>query len=321
MCYTARMPAVVAVDFGGTSTRAAYYPNAEPPATAQHKLPTPSEHGPDAVLDRIVQAIEAVLPPGTRAERIGVGAPGPLNPYRGLVLDAPNLPGLVNMPLRDRLSERFGCPVVIGNDANLAALGELRYGAGRGAKHLLYLTIGTGIGGGVIADGRLLLGKSGLAAELGHMQACADGERCGCGQIGHLEAIASGPSIARAARKRLLTGEPSSMSRLPGSPDSITTNDIGLAALQGDPLARSVLEDAGRAIGRHLASLVHAFDPEVIVLGGGVSLIGPLFFEPIERALRVHVMHPAYLDGLRLVPAELGDEAGLIGSMILAREL
>jgi glucokinase len=149
-----------------------------------------------------------VLPPGTRPERIGVGAPGPLNPYRGLVLDAPNLPGLVNMPLRDRLSERFGCPVVIGNDANLAALGELRYGAGRGAKHLLYLTIGTGIGGGVIADGRLLLGKYGLAAELGHMQAHADGAlrmRSSATWV-----IASGLDRPR-RRKRLLSGEPSSM--------------------------------------------------------------------------------------------------------------
>lgn len=315
------MPAVVAVDLGGTNTRAAYYAHAEPPAQAQHKLPTPSEHGPEAVLDRISQAIEAVLPSGTRPERIGVGAPGPLDPYRGIVLDAPNIPGWVNMPLRARLSERFGCPVAIGNDANLAALGELRYGAGRGAMHLLYLTIGTGIGGGVIVDGHLLLGKRGLAAELGHMQAHTDIERCGCGQIGHLEAIASGPAIARAARRRLLDGESSILSQLPDSPEAVTANDIGRVALQGDALARSVLEDAGHAIGRHLASLVHAFDPEVIVLGGGVSLIGPLFLESVERALRLHVMHPAYLDGLRLVPAELGDEAGLIGSMILAREL
>jgi glucokinase len=315
------MPAIVAIDLGGTSTRAAFYANAEPPAQAQHKLPTPSARGADAVLDRIAQAIEAVLPPGTRPDRIGVGAPGPLDPYRGVVIDTPNVAGMVNMPLRDRIAERFACPVALGNDANLAALGELRYGAGRGAKHLLYLTIGTGIGGGVIVDGRLLLGKRGLAAELGHMQVTTTGERCGCGQIGHLEAIASGPAIARTARQRLLSGEPSSMNLLPGSPDSLTTNDIGRAALQGDPLARSVLEEAGRAIGSALASLVHAFDPEVIVLGGGVSLIGPLFFEPIERSMRLHVMHPAYLEGLRLVPAELGDEAGLIGAMILAREL
>jgi glucokinase len=315
------MPAIVAIDLGGTSTRAAYYANAEPPAQAQHKLPTPSELGPEAVLDCIAQAIEDVLPTRTRPDRIGIGAPGPLDPYRGVILDTPNLVGMVNMPLRDRIAARFGCPVALGNDANLAALGELRYGAGRGARHLLYLTIGTGIGGGVIVEGQLLLGKRGLGAELGHMQVIASGDPCGCGQVGHLEAIASGPAIARAARQRLLSGESSSMSQLPGSPDSVTASDIGRAALQGDPLARSVIEQAGQAIGRHLASLVHAFDPEVIVLGGGVSLIGPLFFEPIERTLRLHVMHPAYLEGLRLVPAELGDEAGLIGAMILAREL
>jgi glucokinase len=315
------MPAVVAVDLGGTSTRAAYYPRGEPPAQAQHKLPTPSGVGAEAILDCIVQAIETVLPMGKRPERIGVGAPGPLDPYRGIVLDAPNLSGWINFPLRDRLRDRYGCPVAVGNDANLAALAELAFGAGRGAKHLIYLTISTGIGGGVISDGKLLLGKRGLAAELGHMIARADGARCGCGQYGHLEAIAAGPAIARAARERLQSGEPSSLLSLPGSPESITAQDVGRAALQGDPLARSVLEDAGLAIGRHLASLVHAFDPEVIVLGGGVSMIGALFFEPIERALRQHVMHPAYLDGLRLAPAELGDEAGLIGAMILARDL
>ena len=315
------MPAVVAVDLGGTSTRAAFYPRGEPPAQSQHKLPTPNGHGAEAILDCIGQAIEAVLPEGKRPERIGVGAPGPLDPYRGIVLDAPNLSGWIDFPLRDRLRDRYGCPVAIGNDANLAALGELSYGAGRGAKHLLYLTIGTGIGGGVISDGKLLLGKRGLAAELGHMNAHADGARCGCGQYSHLEAIAAGPAIARDARQRLQSGEPSSLLSLPGNLASITAQDVGRAALQGDPLARSVLEDAGLAIGRHLASLVHAFDPEVIVLGGGVSMIGPLFFEPIERALRQHVMHPAYLEGLRLAPAELGDDAGLIGAMILARDL
>ncbi len=315
------MPAVVAVDLGGTSTRAAYYTHAEPPAQAQHKIPTPSGQGAESVLDRIVQAIEAVLPGGTRPERIGVGAPGPLDPYRGIVLDAPNISGWFDFPLRDRLREFFGCPVALGNDANLAALGEMEYGAGRGARNLLYLTIGTGIGGGVISEGRLLLGKRGLAAELGHMQSQDSSVRCGCGQYGHLEAVAAGPAIARAARRRLMEGEPSALRRLKGAPEAVTTQDVGRAALQGDALARSVLEEAGSAIGRHLASLVHAFDPEVIVLGGGVSLIGPLFFEPIERALRTHIMHPAYLEGLRLAPAELGDEAGLIGAMILARDL
>lgn len=273
------------------------------------------------MLDCISQAIEAVLPSGERPERIGVGAPGPLDPYRGIVLDTPNLHGLVDFPLRDRLRERYGCPVAMGNDANLAALGEQTYGAGRGVKHLLFLTISTGIGGGVICDGQVLLGKRGLAAELGHMHAHADGARCGCGQYGHLEAIASGPAIARAARQRLQAGEASSLLGLPGSPESITAHDVGGAARLGDPLARSVVEGAGLAIGRHLASLVHAFDPELIVLGGGVAMIGPLFFEPIERALRQHIMHPAYLDGLRLAPAELGDDAGLAGAMILAREL
>lgn len=309
------------MDLGGTSTRAAFYSHADPPAQAQDKLPTPSGRGAEPILECIVQAIDAVLPAGQRPDRIGVGAPGPLDHLRGVVLDAPNLTGWVDFPLRDRLHAVYGCPVAVGNDANLAALGELRYGAGRGARDLLYLTIGTGIGGGVIADGRLMLGKRGLAAELGHMDAHGQAGVCGCGQDGHLEAVASGPAIARLAQRRLQAGEPSSLRSMPGAPEAITAHDVGRAALQGDALARSVLEQSGELIGRHLASLVHAFNPEVIVLGGGVSLIGPLLSDPIERALRAHIMHPAYLEGLRLAPAELGDEAGLIGAMILAREL
>lgn len=311
------MPDLIAVDLGGTSIRAARFDPAGPPALAQVKTPTQASEGPEAVVRRIIEAVEKVLPAGASDVRIGVGAPGPLDPRRGIIIDAPNLPGWKNLPLRDMLQERLRFPVVIGNDANLAALGEWRYGAGRGAQDLLYLTISTGIGGGVIIDGQLLVGHNGLAAELGHMTVDPDGPLCGCGQRGHLEALASGPAIARRAQELIAQGHPSSLAqhRLP-----LTAEAVGDAARSGDPLARRVLQEAGEAIGLHLASLAHAFNPEIIILGGGVMNIGRLVLDPIERSFHSHILHPAYLEGLRLVPAALGDDVGLIGAMVLARE-
>ena len=314
------MPTVVAVDLGGTNIRAAIFPTAEAKPTAIARAPTLAAEGPEAVIDRIIAAIQEVASGIEGGMRIGLGAPGPLDPKRGLVIEAPNLPGWVNIPLRDRLEQHFECPVALGNDANLAGLGEWRHGAGRGAHNLLYLTLSTGIGGGVIVDNRLLVGAHGLAAELGHMTVRPDGPLCGCGQRGHLEAVASGPAIARRARERLAAGEASALRAALDRDRDITAEDVGRAALAGDPLAIAVVAEAGAAIGTHLANLLHVFNPEVIVLGGGVSQIGAPLFGPIEQALRENVMHPAYLEGLRLERAALGDDAGLIGAMVLARE-
>ncbi len=250
-----------------------------------------------------------------------MGVPAFLDPREGVVFEAPNLPGWKDVPLQRLLSDHLGCPVALGNDANLAALGEWKHGAGAGTNNLIYLTISTGIGGGIITDGRLLLGARGLAAELGHMAVQRESEPCGCGQVGHIEAIAAGPAIARRARALILEGAESALAEKVKQGRDLTAKDVGSAAQAEDRLARSVIEEAARTIGRHLASLVHALNPEVIVLGGGVSQTGRLLFEPLVDAMRSHVMNPAYLDGLRVVPAGLGDDAGLVGAMVLAREI
>ena len=311
------MPDLIAVDLGGTNIRVARFAAPEPPPIAIQKTPTLAAEGPEAVVGRMIALIEQMTRDSGGPLRIGVGAPGPLDPGRGVVLEAPNLPGWIDFPLRDRLAGHFGCPVAVGNDANLAALGEWRFGAGRGARHMLYLTVGTGIGGGVIIDGRLLLGARGLGGELGHMTVDPNGPPCACGARGHLEAMACGPAIARAAAQRLAAGEASSLRDLP---PPLTAEAIGRAAVEGDALARQVVAQAGQAIGLHLANLAHAFDPQVIVLGGGVSLIGPPLFEPLERALRAHILHQHYLEGLAVLPAALGDDAGLVGAMVLASD-
>jgi glucokinase len=321
LCYTAAMLNVVAVDLGGTNLRAAYFPDDDPRPHSQTKTPTKAYEGPEAVVARIVRSIEELAPADRRELRIGVGVPGPLDPVAGVVFETPNLPGWLNVPLKQLLQDHCQAAVVIGNDANVAALGEWRHGAARGANDVLYLTISTGIGGGVITGGRLLLGVKGLAGELGHMLVDPDGAVCGCGQRGHLEAEAAGPAIARKFRERLAAGESSELTNRLNASAEISAADVGRAAEAGDPLARSVIEDAAQIIGRQLASLVHAFNPQVIVVGGGVSTLGPLLFEPMERALRNGIMHPAYLTDLKIVPAALGDDAGLIGAMVLAREI
>jgi glucokinase len=301
--------------------RAALFNQDSPEPVRHKKIPTKAADGPDAVIRRMIKSIEAVLPKSTKGLRIGVGTPGPVDPYQGVILEAPNLPGWRDVPLQARLESHFECPVRLGNDGNVAALGEWRFGAGERSDPMIYLTVSTGIGGGVILGGEILLGKQGLAAEFGHMTIDPNGPMCGCGHRGHLEAIAAGPAIARDARARLEAGEPSSLQALRESGTGITAVQVGQAANEGDPLALDLVQKAGGVVGLALANLLHIFNAQTIVLGGGVSMIGPAFFEPVEASLREHILHPAYLIGVDLRPAALGDDAGLVGAMALAASI
>jgi glucokinase len=314
------MSSILAVDFGGTNIRVARFENEQPPSQASSKTPTKADEGPEAVLQRLKDSIARLLPSERSTVRIGIGAPGPLDPFEGVVLSAPNLPGWVDIPLQKIIEDEFGVPVSLGNDANIAALGEWKFGAGRGTDNLVYLTISTGIGGGVIADGRLLVGSRGLAAELGHMTVDPQGPLCGCGQRGHIEAIAAGPAVARRAIAELERGTASSLREIYEHGGEISAADVGSAAIAGDEMAADIVRETGRYLGAHLANLAHAFNPEIFVLGGGVSQIGPMLFDAIDQALREHVMDPAYLDGLAISPAHLGDDAGLVGAMVLASQ-
>lgn len=309
---------LIAVDLGGTNTRVALFEGNTPDPQQLNKVPTEAQEGPEAVINRIINAIETTLPVEGADLKIGVGAPGPLDPRKGIVFEAPNLPGWENIPLQQRLASHFGCPVGIGNDANLAALGEWCHGAGQGADNVIYLTISTGIGGGIITDGHLLLGAHGLGAELGHIVVQPGGPLCGCGRRGHLEAVASGTAIARRAAERLAEGDESTLQSLGGQ---VTAVDVGQAAQDGDALALEVIQEAAGFIGVALADFAHTFNPEVFVLGGGVSQLGDLLFDPIRRSLKASIMHRIYLEGLRITPAALGDDSGLVGAMVLAAGL
>ena len=306
------MSHTVAVDIGGTHIRAAVYrPDSITPIAHQRTRSLANEPG---VYDRLEQAVESVWPGGD-VKAIGIASPGPLDPHTGTILATPNIPEWKNFPLASRLSARFGVPVYLDNDANMAGLAEWQFGAGKGHENLVYLTISTGIGGGVITQGCLLQGFHGMGGELGHMLIDPNGPLCGCGHRGHVESFCSGPSIARYVAEQLADGQKSSLQ----SEAVITAAQVGEAARAGDALAISAFERAGHYLGIAVANYLAIFDPSILIFGGGVSQVGELLFKPFKESLRKHTFHPHYLDNLVITKAALGDDAGLLGALALAK--
>ena len=305
----------IAIDLGGTRVRAARC-RADGTIEARAEQLTHSEDGLEAVLGRIAEMTRQVWPAAPPVA-IGVGAPGPLDPFTGVIYGAPNLPAFAGLPLRDWLRERFGVPVYVGNDANVAALAEWRYGAARGHHHVVYLTISTGIGGGVIIDDRLLLGANGLAGELGHMSIDYNGRPDKCGNLGCLEALASGPAIRRRAIERLEAGEASALPHVVGGDLSqVSVERLHAVAEAGDALANSVIDDAAAAIGFGVVSFLHIFNPSIVVIGGGVTHLGGRLFDPLRAVVDRHVMDRRFL--APIVEASLKENVGLLGGLALA---
>lgn len=313
LCYTLNMTTHIAVDVGGTQLRAALYRSDSIQPEKANRISTRDEKA--LPLQRLVAVIDSVWPSNEDVAAIGVAAPGPLNPFKGIIYKTPNISGWENLPLVDRLQKEFGVPVLLGNDANLAALGEWQFGAGRGHHHLIYMTVSTGIGTGIIDDDRLLLGVRGLAAELGHVTVLPGGPVCGCGLKGHLEAVASGTGIASWAKEQLAAGVPSKLNRL----SNVTARHVAETARMGDQLAMDAMNRAGEFIGHALADFLHILNPSIIIIGGGVSLSWDLLEGPLRSSLQRNVMSPQYLEDLIITTADLGDDAGLIGALVLAR--
>ena len=227
------------------------------------------------------------------------------------------------MPLRDVIKSRFGVPVYLGNDANVAALAEWKFGAAQGHQDVIYLTISTGIGGGIISGGHLITGARGFGGELGHTIAVyPNGHKCGCGQYGCLETVANGPALARRAVERIRDGVRSRIPSLaPGGLATVTAEIVGRAALEGDRLAQEVVVEAGTHLGRGIASFMHIFNPSIVVLGGGVSKIGDLLFDAVRASVKEHTWAEAFWKNCPIVPAALGEEVGLLGALALAVEM
>jgi glucokinase len=272
------------------------------------------------VIDRIVRMIDTVIAEtiaetGARRDDmigIGVGAPGPLDRERGIVVTTPNL-GWTNFPLRDVIAERTRLPVRIDNDANCATLGEWWLGAAKGAHNVIGMTIGTGIGGGVIIGGRLYHGSSDVAGEIGHATIDITGRRCKCGNYGCLEAYASGPSIADRAREAL-TGDDCLMVRMAGGdPSRITAATVYEAAKRGDDTALDVVRETSRFLGAGVANLLNIFNPDVVVICGGVTQAGETLFAPLRREVVKRAFKPA-VEACEIVPGVLV-AAGVVGAV------
>ncbi len=313
------MTAFVGVDLGGTRLRVAVA-NARGELRAVVRRPTEAAGGPDHVIDRIVETVHHALDRAhlqpSRVRTLGIALPGPVDPRAGVVFFAPNLPGWKDVPVNAILTDRTGIPAFLHHDAHLAAFGEVKRGAARGGRDVVYVTVSTGIGAGLILDGRLYSGASGVTGEVGHIVIEAGGPRCNCGNRGCLEALASGTAIARMAREALASGDRSAL-RVKG-PDGPTARDVVAAARAGDLLAKHLIERAGAALGIGLGTVVNLLNPEVLLVGGSVMKAGSLLLRPMRASLNQSSWEVARR-GLRIVSPALGQDAGLIGAVEWAR--
>jgi glucokinase len=311
---------LVGVDLGGTNIVAGALAEDGSDVVALRSEPTRADQGADAVVDRIVRMIDTVIAEtiahaGAKREDVigvGVGAPGPLDRERGIVITTPNL-GWTNFPLRDVIAERVRLPVRIDNDANCATLGEWWIGAAKGATNVIGMTIGTGIGGGVILGGRLYHGSSDVAGEIGHATIDITGRRCKCGNYGCLEAYASGPSIADRAREALSGDDCLMVKMAGGDPAKITAATVYEAAKRGDDVALDVVRETSRFLGAGVANLLNIFNPDVVVICGGVTQAGDTLFAPLRREVRKRAFKPA-VDACQIVPGVLA-AAGVVGAV------
>lgn len=284
-------------------------------------MPTESDRGAKFVVDRMIEMIRASMKDGAREAGIeedriigiGLGSPGPLDRATGTVIETPNL-GWRNFPLRDLVSNAIGLDAVLDNDANAATLGEWWMGAGRGVKMLLGVTIGTGIGGGIVFEGRVFHGASDVAGEVGHMTIDANGRRCNCGSYGCLEAYASGPAIAARAIEGLQAGRPSLMpDMVNGDLSRVTAATVSEAIVAGDIYAAEVMRETAKFLGLGIANLINILNPDMVVVSGGVTRAGEHLFEPLRAEVRRHAFAPA-AQACRIGSSELGDMAGVIGA-------
>lgn len=309
---------VVGVDLGGTKIAGAMV-DERGRLLAQREVPTEAEGGRDHVIERIVGLIRQVAGESRTPPRaIGIGAPAPLSPSLGIIWEAPNLPGWEDVPLRQILTERVGLPVTLENDARAAALAEHRVGAGRGVDDMLFIAVGTGIGGALVIGGRLHRGATETAGEIGHMVMVPDGPLCGCGNRGCLEQFSAGPAIERRAVELVRSGMRSELSGLPL--ESITGEDVARAAGRGDEVGIRAFNEAGAWLGTAIASVANLVNPGLVVIGGGVGEAGELLLQPAREAAQAHTLERAF-ETLRIVPAALGNEAGILGAALSAFHL
>lgn len=317
-----RTDLILALDFGGTKNSAALTTHAGREWIALRRRLSPPH--PTAAYDyETMCTLARELLQGDTPSVIGVSFGGPVRASKGLVILSHHVVGWENFPLREKLAEEFSAPVAVDNDANVAALGEARFGAGQGCPSLLYITVSTGVGGGWVLDGKIYRGANEMAGEIGHLAIDPLGPVCVCGRRGCVEVLASGPAIARAAKARL-EREPQVglvlRELVENDLSRITAQHVNQAALAGDSLAREVMDAAARALGFGIGHAIVLMNPQRVVIGGGVSKAGEHYFETVRAAARANVL-PELREQVDIVPAALGDDAPLWGAVALAQDM
>jgi glucokinase len=313
---TAQAVPTVGLDIGGTKVLGVLLDAAGNVLREERQL---SPHaGVDALVATAAAIVEELAEPGVP---VGVGAAGLVN-HQGHVLYSPNLPSVRDAPLAEALHAATRHPLVVDNDANVAARGEVAYGAANGVQHALLVTLGTGIGGGMLLNGQLYRGAHGFGAEIGHITVERDGPLCACGELGHWEAIASGTALGRMARELVAGGAGAQiLAAAGGAIDTITGVHVEETARAGDVEAQALLARYADNVSIGLAALANVLDPELIVIAGGLVELGPLLFDPLVASFMRHVEGAAYRPKIPIVPAQLGERAGAVGAAVLAREL
>lgn len=306
---------VIGVDLGGTKISTAIS-TIEGEILQQTVVPTKAEEGEEPVLERIISTIEEVLVSANinsnEVEAIGIGSPGPLDSKKGTIITTPNLP-FKNYNLVNPIKEKFALPVFLDNDANVAAIGESMFGAGKGKKNIVYFTVSTGVGGGAVLNGQAYRGNTSNALEIGHMTVDPNGPRCNCGNVGCLEAVSSGTAIAKAAKEAVNSKVETSLRQY----DKITSYEVFKEADKGDKVAKYIIDNALNYLGIGVANAISIFDPEMVIIGGGVTNAGEIVFDKVKEVVNTRCFK-AMAESCKIVPAGLGTDAGVVGAVALA---
>jgi glucokinase len=307
----------IGVDLGGTNLRIGAV-DAVGTIITEVRDDAPSKL--DDLVDAIGSGVNA-LASAHGASAVGVGTAGMVS-ADGTVHYAPNLPMFVDVPFRALLADRLDLPVLVENDANVAAWGEHCHGAARGVGHALVITLGTGVGGGIIADGKLFRGAHGFAAEVGHWQFDPHGPRCACGEVGHWEAFASGTALGHLAREWAERGDaPKVLARAGGDAAAIRGEHVGASATDGEADGRAIIAEFSDRVALGCAGLANILDPELIVVSGGLVELGDVLLDPLRAAFLGHLEGSDHRPTVPIVAAALGDAAGMVGAAALARDL
>jgi glucokinase len=314
----------IGIDFGGTNIKIGCF-SAELKLLWKTSIPTDAQMGPAVVIDRMADTIKSMATnskvPLKTIKAIGIGSPGPANYSQGILIRCANLPKFIDVPISKMLKKKLGKPVILDNDANVACLGEFVGGTGKNIKDMVFFTLGTGIGSGIISDGKLLPGSGDNAAELGHMIVNVNGRLCNCGQRGCAEAYASASNTARRATEAIEAGAKSSLKDVLKQNGQITSKDVYQHLAKGDKLAKKITDETAEVLAVLCVNALHCTEPEKIVFAGGMIAAGKPLLDRIKFYFKQHIWKIKKEDSVKICFATLGEDAGIIGAAALAREL